>query len=102
MLLLSVLTAGCAATPEGDLAQIQDQAYRIGNLSRDRAWATGTGCAPTKQGAVAKARAIATFNLRSLTGPARYAVEFHALGPAQGAGPECWAIEARAVRPGPR
>ena len=94
---LAMVLATCTPSPEGDLSWVQDKNFRIGNPSATRAWVTGIGCAPTKDVALNKARAVATFNLRNLTGPNRYAIEYRVLGPIARKEPGCWEIQASAI-----
>lgn len=97
-LLLLTLLGGCSAEPPlGDLDRIQDDQYSIANPSRDRASATGIGCAATAGDAVAKARDIAQFNLRTLTGAGRYRVQYRTLREVHQPGQACWEVEAKAV-----
>ena len=100
LLLISTLVAGCSALLESELARILDQAFNIGALTKKNPWATGIGCGGTKKDALDNARNVAQYNLRSLTGPTRYRVEYSTKGPAKNAGPGCWEVEARAGRPG--
>src|SRR5262245_54691174 len=78
--LVSALAAGCSKeVVDRDLRNIQDDRFSIGNLSKEQAWATGIGCAGTDGDAVANAQKVAEFNLRNLTGSARYRVQYRVL-----------------------
>lgn len=69
------LLAGCAAEQQrGELFGTRDDQHRIGNPSQRNARATGTGCAETERLAAMSAARVARYNLRSLTGAARYVV----------------------------
>ncbi len=96
--LLTGLVLGCSAEPPlGELARIQDDQFSIGNLTRDRAWATGIGCGGSEGEAIAKAQDIAQFNLRSLTGASQYRVQYRVLRQMPQPGQACWEVEAKAV-----
>ncbi len=97
LLLVTLLWACSAEPPLGDLDRIQDDQYRIGNPSRDRALATGIGCAGSQGDALGKAQDIAQFNLRTLTGAARYRVQYRTLREFQQPGQSCMEVEAKAV-----
>ena len=77
--LAALLLACSAPEPTGDLLHIQDDQFRIGNPSKEHAWATGIGCAGTENDALANAQDVAQFNLRNLTGAARYRVQYRVL-----------------------
>ncbi len=57
----------------------QDDRHSIENPSKDRALATGIGCGISLEHAQSVARRIAQFNLRGLTGEARYRIKFRTL-----------------------
>ena len=71
----AVLAACSAPPPRGNLQYIEPDTYRIENPSKDRALATGIGCAFTVNEAEQRAGEVATFNLRRMTGDARYRIE---------------------------
>jgi hypothetical protein len=97
---LAALLAACSAPPRGNLQYIEDpDTYRIGNPSPDRALATGIGCAFTVGEAETRAREIATFNLRRLTGEARYRVEFSRLRETPEGNQVCVEYQAQAIPP---
>lgn len=94
---LAAAIAACAPAPEGELRRIQEDQFIIGDLSKNRAWATGIGCGGTEGDAIANARKIAQFNLRGLTGAARYRVEYRVLRRVEGESQACVEVEARAA-----
>jgi len=95
---LAALALGCSAPePTGDLLHIQDDQFRVGNLSRESAWATGIGCAGTENDAVGNAQDIAEFNLRNLTGAARYRIQYRVLRKIPTQGRACVEVEAQAI-----
>lgn len=71
---LLVLLAACAAERGGEVYGTRDDQHRIANPSRQHARATGTGCADSERLARISAARVARYNLRSLTGAARYVV----------------------------
>jgi hypothetical protein len=99
---LAVTIGACAPAPQGELLRIQDDQFTIGDPSKDRAWATGIGCGGTEGEAVANARNIAQFNLRGLTGAARYRVEYRVLRRVADERQACVEVEARAAALRPR
>ena len=97
-LLLLVLTAGCGKPDiKGELSRIADDKYRIEDPSPRNALATGVGCGGTQDEALINARRIAKFNLRSLTGPARYSVSFKTLRTIPDEKETCVEVSARAT-----
>jgi hypothetical protein len=95
---LAVVLLACSAPePMGDLLHIQDDQFRIGNPSREHAWATGIACGGTENDAVVNAQDVAQFNLRNLTGAARYRVQYRVLRRIPTQGRACVEVEALAI-----
>lgn len=82
---------------QGELREIRDERHRIENPSKTRALATGIGCGAVRDDAMSSARRVALFNLRSLTGEARYTVEFELLREVERPGQICFEVSARAM-----
>jgi hypothetical protein len=78
-LLAALLAAACSSPPPGQLDFIQPDAFAIANPSRTHASASGIGCGFTEKEALLVAQRVSAYNLRSLTGPARYQVAFEVL-----------------------
>lgn len=91
------VVAACTPANQGELLRIQDDQFAIGDISKNRAWATGIGCGGTEEDAIANARKIAQFNLRGLTGAAQYRVDYRVLRRVEGESQACVEVEARAV-----
>jgi hypothetical protein len=89
----------CSSEPRGNLKYIEQDQFAIGNPSKDRALATGIGCGFTMHEAEAAAEEVAQFNLRRLTGEARYRVEFTRLREIPDTQKACIELQARAVPP---
>lgn len=98
--LLVVIISGCFGsassntriTPPGEeLKNIMADQHDIANPSKDRAEATGRGCGPSRQDAIKTALRVARFNLRSLTGNARYKVDSRIIK--EEAGQEIYCVE---------
>jgi hypothetical protein len=92
-----LLAGGCSEGPPGNLRFIQPDAYIIDHPSPDRASATGKGCAFTVSEAEQRAREVSEFNLRRLTGQARYRVEYTRISETQGQSETCVELTAHAV-----
>ncbi len=91
------LGTGCTPAPQGDLLHIQEEQHQIGNPSRDQATATGIGCGGSDKAALADARRVAEYNLRSLTGEAHYYVQFRTLRQIADPTQQCVEVQAQAV-----
>ena len=83
---------------EERLPYIQDPNFKIRNLSADRASATGIACAGTQREAVLLARRTAHYNLRGVTGNARYRIRYALPRPLPEKGEFCVEVEATAER----
>jgi hypothetical protein len=96
---LVLLGSGCGGQPRpaDELRNIQEDRHRIADPSRLHALATGIGCGGTRQDALTSAQRVAQFNLRSLTGEARYLVEFAVLRELPEPQRYCVEVSARAV-----
>jgi hypothetical protein len=97
--LAAVLAACSAPPPRGNLQYVEQDTFRIENPSPDRALATGIGCAFTVGEAETRAREIATFNLRRLTGNAHYRVEYSRLRETPEDNQVCVEYQAQAIPP---
>ena len=76
-LALGVILTACADKKiEGILQNISDDRHSIANPSKRYASATGIGCGKIRKEALTTARQVAQYNLRSLTGPARYRIRY--------------------------
>jgi hypothetical protein len=96
------LLAGCGAPrPTGELLGIQDDQHAIAHPSKIGASATGSGCGTTQKEALTSARRVAQFNLRTLTGEARYNVRFDLVSETQTPQGFCVELSAKAVEPIP-
>ena len=95
----AVLAACSAPPPRGNLQYIEPDTYRIENPSKDRALATGIGCAFTVNEAEQRAGEVATFNLRRMTGDARYRIEISRLRETSEANQVCVEVQAQAIPP---
>lgn len=94
---------GCGGQPRpaGELLGIEDDQHRIANPARIGASATGKGCGVTRQEALTSAQRVAHFNLRSLTGQARYNVRFDLVAETRTTQGVCIEVSALAVAPVP-
>ncbi|HEX7926815.1 MAG TPA: hypothetical protein VF678_04425 [bacterium] len=93
----AALTLACTSPPQDpDLLHIQDDQFSVGDLSKDKAWATGIGCGGSDGDAVANAQKIAEYNLRNLTGAARYRVQYRILRRIPDKAKACVEVEAQA------
>ncbi|MEE8394973.1 MAG: hypothetical protein V3S29_02890 [bacterium] len=92
---LAALLAGCGQPPPP--AGARDTGYRVRNPSATRASVTGRGCGGTPKEAVAAARQDAAYNLRSVTGPARYEIAYTMLDKTVAGGQICVETEATAA-----
>ena len=96
-LILLLLATACGKPDiKGELGRISDDKFSIEDPSPRNALATGVGCGPTLQEALINARRIAKFNLRSLTGAARYSVSFESLREIPDEKETCVEVSARA------
>lgn len=79
-LLLGVFS-GCTQDDEvrGELRNILDEHHEIRNPSKNHASASGYGCGFNRKEAINTARRIADYNLRSLTGVAKYNTAYRVL-----------------------
>ncbi len=93
----AVLAACSAAPPSGNLQYIEPDTYRVENPSADRALVTGIGCAPTANEAEERAREVSTFNLRRVTGNARYQIEYSRLRETSQSDRVCVEVQAQAI-----
>jgi hypothetical protein len=97
-----LLLAGCGPPrPEGELRAIQDDQFRISNPSQIGATATGAACGSTSQEALTSAQRVAQFNLRRLTGPARYNVHLEPVSERHTPEGICIEVSATSVEPRP-
>ena len=92
-----ILAACSSAPPPGNLQYIEPDTYRVENPSPDRALVTGIGCAPTAREAEERAREVSTFNLRRVTGNARYSIEFSRLRETSESSQVCVEMQAQAI-----
>lgn len=97
--ILLLISACSSSAPRGNLQYLDPDTYRIGNPSRDRATATGIGCAFSANEARQRAEEVSQFNLRRLTGDARYSVQYTLLHETDEPNRVCFELEARAVPP---
>ena len=99
MLIAAAILLACGAPqpPQGELLNIQDDQHEIANPSKLHATATGMGCGTTKEEALTSARRVAQFNLRSLSGQARYLVAFELLNERPNSDGICVEVAARAM-----
>jgi hypothetical protein len=95
----AVLAACSAEPPRGNLQNIEPETYRVENPSADRALATGVGCASTENEAEQRAREVSTFNLRRVTGNARYRIEFSRVRETSEPNRVCVELQAQAIPP---
>ena len=97
-----LLVAGCSEPrPTGELLGIQDDQHTIANPGKIGASATGRGCAVTYNEALTSAQRVAQFNLRTLTGEARYNVRFEVVSATETPQGYCVVLSARAMEPIP-
>jgi hypothetical protein len=89
--------AACSEPPRGSLKYLDQEQVRVENPSKDHALATGIGCGATLKEAEQKARETAQFNLRRVTGDARYRVEFTRVREVPEPQQACLEMEARAI-----
>lgn len=87
--------------PRGELLGIQDDQYTIADPGKIGASATGRGCGFTPKQALTSARRVAQFNLRTLTGVARYNVRYDPLSQSRTDTGYCVEVSATAVSPEP-
>ena len=102
LLILAVFLPACSSDkppelPFGHLPFIEDDRHNIENPSKDRALATGTGCGYSPGKALSVARKIAEFNLRGLTGEARYGIRFRTVKFMPEPGRICVEVSAQAI-----
>ncbi len=102
-LLLSLLgaaaVAGCSQPQRGTLQYLDQDQIRVEEPSKDHALATGIGCGFTVKEAEKRARDTSLFNLRRVTGDARYEVEFTRVREVPDPKQTCLELEARAIPP---
>ena len=97
---VNVSAGSCSPPPpKGNLQYIEQDTFSIENPSSDRAIATGIGCGFTVGEAEQYARDTSSFNLRRLTGSARYRIEFSRLNETVQPNKVCVELQARAVPP---
>jgi len=100
-LLLGTVVAACSSPKTGELRYIEDDRYAVRSPGPVRAVATGRGCGATERHAEVQARRLAEFNLRTVTGAARYNIDHELVGrEPQPDGTICVTVEARATPPG--
>ena len=97
VVLVAALAACAPQQPHDDLYYIRDDQHEITDPSRDHATATGVGCAGAVARARLKARRVAEYNLRSLTGAARYRLAFDRVREWERTGEVCVEMIARAI-----
>jgi len=68
--------AACSEVVPGEMRYIQEDQRRVENPGKIGARAIGRGCDSTKGDALEMARRVALYNLRSVTGQARYTVTY--------------------------
>lgn len=102
-LLLALVLGACNGEPlpPGERRYTHDSQHRIADPGVIGASATGTGCAVSRRRALTIARRVAQFNLRSLTGAARYNVRFDLVSETSDAQGYCVEFSARAIEPAP-
>lgn len=79
-----------------ELGNIGDKRHSVINPSRRNAEATGIGCGHSRADAIRSARRVARFNLREVTGNARYRVEFKVIDEKPGVEEFCIEMAAKA------
>ncbi len=79
-----------------ELGNIGDKRHSVINPSRRNAEATGIGCGPSRADAIKSALRVALFNLRKVTGNARYRVEFKVVDEKPGVEEYCLEMAAKA------
>lgn len=79
-----------------ELGNIGDKRHSVINPSKRNAEATGIGCGPSRADAIKTARRVAMFNLRGVTGSARYKVEFKVVDEKPGVREYCLEMSAKA------
>ena len=79
-----------------ELGNIGDKRHSVINPSRRRAEATGIGCGPSRADAIKSALRVSLFNLREVTGNARYRVEFKVIDEKPGVKEYCLEMSAKA------
>ncbi|MDH5752091.1 MAG: hypothetical protein OEZ59_06695 [Deltaproteobacteria bacterium] len=73
--LCTVLSGSCSESG-GELIYIQDDRHRVEPLRKAGVMASGESCASTRDEADHKARRIAQYNLRSLSGDEKYRITY--------------------------
>jgi hypothetical protein len=103
LLAAGALLAACGPSqpPTGELRNIRDPYFDIAHPGIIGASATGQACAVTKEEALTSAERVAQFNLRRLTGSARYNVRFDPLGETHTPQGVCIKVSAVAIEPKP-
>ena len=79
-----------------ELGNIRDKRHSVGNPSKHKAEASGIGCGSSRGDAIKSARRVALFNLRKVTGNARYQVDLKMLNEKPGVKEYCVEMLARA------
>ena len=79
-----------------ELGNIGDKRHSVINPSRQNAEATGIGCGPSRADALKSALRVALFNLREVTGNARYQVEYQVIDEKPGVEEYCLEMAAKA------
>ena len=100
-LLLLLLLGGCTEGPLGELRDIRPERHSIADPGVVGASATGRGCGHTRSEALDTARRVAQFNLRSLTGSARYSIRYNLLSETRTEEGVCMEMNALALEPRP-
>ena len=98
----ALLAAGCGSSPgtptlEERFPYIQDDKFDIENPSQTEASATGIACGDSEKDALKKARKTAHYNLRGITGNAKYAVLFSLPREVPEEGRFCVEVKAQAI-----
>lgn len=96
-----ILLAACflvvACTSEqGPFDNLLPGNYQVQNPSRTAASATGTACGFVKKQALIDAEQTASYNLRSVTGPAKYKIRYRLVRVFKDDGRVCAEVEATA------
>ena len=79
-----------------EMGNIGDNRHSVINPSKRNAEATGIGCGASRADAIKSARRVALFNLREVTGNARYRVDFKVIDEKPGGGEYCLEMSAKA------
>lgn len=79
-----------------ELGNIRDKRHSVENPSKQRAEASGIGCGSSRGDAIKSASRVALFNLRKVTGNARYQVDLKVLNEKPGVKEYCLEMLAKA------